>query len=303
MSTVRTVLKQFGLLGPTVANVLDFLERVGMRQMLERLQLRTYVDRYDRLYTEYAEEMDVGQCAMEYLVYTAYNHRSELSFRRDGRKDARRDGRGLREDAFSYAVGMASGFLESEHASDILRNMFSKVPSSRVSVRSSTDPPVDQPNVQDVALNVARFYLKNYLGSLPGNELRSNDDPSNNPDSLADMVEQVSRPLFLSVFGLVPGASASGKLEHLLQVSEERGPESRNKLRLESNEIDDTPYEKTGNLLFDIGNQVVRSFQRASNPTSGLYCIKQYVVNKMWGGYRGTMRSMMRSIPSTGKQS
>lgn len=295
ISTVRTVLKQFGLWSPNVANVFDFLERVGMRQMFERFQLGRYVDRYDRLYTEYAEEMDVGQCVVEHLVYTLFNHRSELNFRRDGR--------GLRDEAFNVAMDAAAGFLQSEHAPNVLKSLYSKVP-SRVSVRSSTEPPADQPDVTDVALNVARFYLRNYMGSLSGNELRSSDpDPTNSPDGLADMVEQVSRPVFLSVFGIVPGATASGKMEHLFQVSEERGPESRNKLRLESNDIDDTPYVKTGNALFDIGNQIVRTFQRASNPTSGLYCVKQYMVNKMWDGYKGTMRSMMRSIPSSGKQS
>ena len=60
------------------------------------------------------------------------------------------------------------------------------------------------PDVKQVALTISRFYLRNYLANLDSTKSSSipqdsnSIDPNDNPDNLADMVEQVQ--LAISTF-------------------------------------------------------------------------------------------------------
>lgn len=297
---------------------------MNVRDVLERVNLGGYVDRYQKLYNDYTEELDVGHCFLEYAVYTIFNHRFAL-------KNALASvttNRGFQQDAMGMALDMASEFLQRDNASQILTSLFKMIPSSirqpssnSIQTDDASDgAPEPVPDVQALATNIARFYLRNYFSNLPGSTVRvDQSDPTNNPESLADMVEQVSRPVFLSVFGVVPGVPASGRLDHLLLIaSKERpteqkspfGTESRNKLQpldqpLRTGSSRPTLAvhhhpPKTGNKFFDIGNSFFSTIQRANDATHGLYCAKQYAVNKMWDMFRGAMRRMMRAIPSAG---
>lgn len=315
-SPLRVLLKRAGLFGPVIESLLDMFDGGGWRELLNNFQLGSYVDQYQRLADDYAGEMDAGHCFFEYLTYNLFNHRfAQRAFRSSNR--------GLEDDAVGFFMNAATGFLKSDNASQILSSLFSMITSpkpamredeSMNSVNNNQQPP---PNAQEVAMSIARFYLRNYFSTLSGSKVRVDEaDPTNNPESLADMIEQVSRPVFLSIFGVVPGVPASGKLDHLLlmgsknpEVSENsiglRPPEFRNKLVpidpiRSSTSLLEPLTLSTGNSFFDFGNSVVATFQRASDATHGLYCVKQYTVNKMWDLFRGTMRRMMRAIPKVG---
>lgn len=297
-SPLRMILKQLGVLGPVMESLVDMLDGGGLRELLESFKLGNYVDRYQRMAEDYAEEFDAGHCFFEYFTFTVFNHRFS----------PKSTSRGLEDDAVGMLLNAATNFLKSDNASQVLTSLFSMIPSRPTPPSVREEGPLNQqqpaPDVQEVAMNIARFYLRNYFSSLSGSTVRVDEqDPSNNPDSLADMIEQVSRPVFLSVFGVVPGVPAAGKLDHLLLIAgKERNkpPQSRNKLVPIEPHRNKIPVIKTGNSFFDFGNKVVATFQRASDATHGLYCIKQYAVNKMWDGFRGSMRRMMRAIPSVG---
>lgn len=315
-------MKQFGLLTPYVDNVIGMLDRMNVRDVLGRVNLGGYVDRYQKLYNEYTEELDVGHCFMEYAVYTIFNHRFALK-----NLIPTSSSRGFEDDAMGMALKVATEFLQRDNATHIITSLFKMLPSGLKAPPPSGPSLADPvPDVQSLATNIARFYLRNYFSTLPGSTVRVDEkDPANNPESLSDMVEQVSRPLFLSVFGVVPGVPASGRLDHLLLIASKSRPsptifsppsqslfgtESRNKLQpLDQPLRQSLPIEvvshsyqpvKTGNWFFDLGNTFFGTVQRANDATHGLYCAKQYAVNKMWDVFRGGMRRMMRSIPSTG---
>lgn len=304
ITPLKIVLKRFGLFGPVVESLVDMFDNGAWRELLNNFQLGSYVDRYQRIANDYAEEMDAGHCFFEYLTYNIFNHRF-----------AQRSGsRGLEDDAVGFLTNAATSFLRSENASEVISSLFSMIP--RPAMRDDVSNTLNQqsaPDVQEVAMNIARFYLRNYFSTLSGSKVRVDEqDPTNNPESLADMIEQVSRPVFLSIFGVVPGVPASGKLDHLLLMSSKpevseigmKPPEFRNKLVPEpvraSASILPALTLSTGNSFFDFGNSIVSTFQRASDATHGLYCIKQYSVNKMWDIFRGSMRRMMRAIPNAG---
>lgn len=290
-SPLRMILKQLGVFGPVVESLVDMIDGGGLRELLDSFKLGSYVDRYQRLADDYAEEFDAGHCFFEYFTFTVFNNRFAQ----------KSTSRGLEDDAVGLMLKAATTLLKSDNSSQILTSLFSMFP-SRPAVREESMP-IQQPtpDIQEVAMNIARFYLRNYFSTLSGSTVRVDDqDPANNPESLADMIEQVSRPVFLSIFGVVPGVPASGKLDHLLVLaSKDRKPEFRNKL-VPIEPTRPVPVIKTGNPFFDFGNSIVATFQRASDATHGLYCVKQYMVNKMWDGFRGSMRRMMRAIPSAG---
>ncbi|KAK4008326.1 hypothetical protein OUZ56_013469 [Daphnia magna] len=306
-SPLRMVLKRFGLFGPVIESLVDMFDGGAWRELLNNFQLGSYVDRYQRLAVDYAEEMDAGHCFFEYLTYNIFNHRFAQRTSWPG-------SRGLEDDAVGFVTNAVTNFLKSENASEVISSLFSMIP--RPAIRDEVSNTLNQqsaPDVQEVAMSIARFYLRNYFSTLSGSKVRVDEqDPTNNPDSLADMIEQVSRPVFLSIFGVVPGVPASGKLDHLLLMSSKpevseiglKPPEFRNKLVPEpvrtSSSLLPPLTLTTGNSFFDFGNNIVSTFQRASDATHGLYCVKQYTVNKMWDFFRGSMRRMMRAIPNVG---
>ena len=117
------------------------------------------------------------------------------------------------------------------------------------------------------------------------------------------MVEQVSRPFFLSVFGVVPGVPASGRLDHILLADQQQVADNQLENRMKLEPVHDEPAAnkappKTGNPLFDVGNSFFNTFQRANDATNGLYCVKQYMVNRVWDRFRLTVRQIMKSIPT-----
>ncbi|XP_057375679.1 uncharacterized protein LOC130696605 [Daphnia carinata] len=306
-SPLKIILKRFGLFGPVVESLVDMFDGGAWRELLNNFRLGSYVDRYQRLAIDYAEEMDAGHCFFEYLTYNIFNHRFAQRTPWSG-------SRGLEDDAVGFLTNAATNFLKSENASEVISSLFSMIP--RPAMQDEVSNTLNQqsaPDVQEVAMSIARFYLRNYFSTLSGSKVRVDEqDPTNNPDSLADMIEQVSRPVFLSIFGVVPGVPASGKLDHLLLMSSKpevseiglKPPEFRNKLVPEpvrtSSSLLPPLTLTTGNSFFDIGNNIVSTFQRASDATHGLYCVKQYAVNRMWDGFRGSMRKMMRAIPNVG---
>lgn len=334
MTPIRTVFKQLGLLSsmPYLDNVMGMMDSMNLRDMLERVRLGSYVDRYQKLYNDYTDEVDVAHCFLEYAVYTIFNHRFALK----NSISSSFGSRGFEQDSIGMILHGVTELLQREDSSQLLSALFKMIPSPRRSVPEEEGSPAavqSAPDVQALATNIARFYLRNYFSTLPGSKVRVDDrDPTNNPESLSDMVEQVSRPVFLSLFGVVPGVPASGRLDHLLLIaSKERArpvtspsnaiglgnTESRNKLT----PLDQPPPPpqwmsapnglkhrhkqhfhpaKTGNAFFDLGNAFFGTIQRANDATHGLYCAKQYVVNRMWDQFRGTMRRMMRAIPSAG---
>jgi hypothetical protein len=318
-SPLRVLLKKTGLFGPVIESLVDMFDGGGWRELLNNFQLGSYVDRYQRIADDYAGEMDAGHCFFEYLTYNLFNNRfAQRAFRSSHR--------GLEDDAVGLMMNAATGFFKSENASQILSSLFSLISSpkprddeSMNSVNNNQQQQQSPPDAQEVVKTIVRFYLRNYFSTLSGSKVSVDQtDPTNNPESLADMIEQVSRPVFLSIFGVVPGVPASGKLDHLLLMSSNknpdvsenliglRPPEFRNKLvpidPIRSATVVDSLLEpitlSTGNSFFDFGNSVVATFQRASDATHGLYCVKQYTVNKMWDLFRGTMRRMMRAIPN-----
>nr|CAG4643396.1 EOG090X0ALT [Ilyocryptus agilis] len=309
---LRTLLKQFGLFEPYVDTFFNLMNRIGVRDIMDRLRLTNYVDRYYKMYDEYTEEFDVGHCFLEYIIYTVFNNR--FSLKNALVHSTPSASRGFEDHALSVISNVVTNFLENENSSQVLSDVFKMIPT-----RKPSGMPIDYPqqDLQELAVKVARFYFRNYFSTLPGSNVRMDEnDPDNNPDSLADMVEQVSRPVFLSVFGVVPGVPASGRLDHLLLIASKQRPaqgipQSRNKLVPlgpgkagspkfpAAQHLPPPTVVKTGNPFFDFGNSIVSTFQRATDATHGLYCAKQYMVNKMWDGFRGTMRRMMRSIPST----
>lgn len=299
-SPLKRVLKRFGVFGPVVESLIEMLEGGGLRDLLNTFQLGNYVDRYQRLADDYTEEFDAGHCFVEYMTYTVFNHRFAT--------ETKSSSRGMEDDAMGLLLDAATAFLKNDNSSQMLTSLLSMLPSKSAKNRQEPSVTAHQslPDVQDVAMNIARFYLRNYFSSLSGSTVKVDDqDPANNPETLADMIEQVSRPVFLSVFGVVPGVPAAGKLDHLLLMADKERdkppPQSRNKLvPIEPVRATSAQIIKTGNPFYDAGNRVVATFQRASDATHGLYCIKQYMVNKMWDGFRGTMRRMMRAISSVG---
>ena len=324
MTPIRTVLKQLGLLSsvPFLDNVIGMVDRANLRDIMDRVRLGSYVDRYQKLYEEYTDEVDVGHCFLEYAAYTIFNHRFANS------KNSGASSRGFEQDSLGMIVNGVAEFLQRDNASQVLSALLKLIPTPRRPALDKEGIPVAEPvpDVQALATNIARFYLRNYFSTLPGSTVRVDDrDPTNNPESLADMVEQVSRPVFLSVFGVVPGVPASGRLDHLLLIASKervrpaasppsnalRDTESRNKLT-QLDQPPPPPYwlvkqqkqpfqpAKTGNSFYDLGNAFFGTIQRANDATHGLYCAKQYVVNRMWDGFRVTMRRMMRAIPSAG---
>jgi hypothetical protein len=315
ISPLRVLLKRSGFFGPVIESLVDMFDGGGWRELLNNFQLGSYVDQYQRLADDYAGEMDAGHCFFEYLTYNIFNHRFAQRAFRSSR-------RGIEDDASGFLMNAATGFLKSDNASQVLSSLFSMFTSPKLAMRkeesNNTTNQQSPPDVQEVAMSIARFYLRNYFSTLSGSKVRVDEgDPTNNPESLADMIEQVSRPVFLSIFGVVPGVPASGKLDHLLMMSSQnpevseneigmRPPEFRNKLvpidpiRSSNSLLEPAITLSTGNSFFDFGNSVVATFQRASDATHGLYCIKQYAVNKMWDLFRGSMRRMMRAIPNVG---
>jgi len=51
---------------------------------------------------------------------------------------------------------------------------------------------------------------------------------------------------------------------------------------------------ETGNSIYDFGNRVVYAFSRANDPQQGMYCFKQYTVNKMWDYFRLGVRAVFK---------
>jgi len=315
-SPLRMALKQFGLFTPYVDGVLRLVEQVGLRELLDRFQLGNYIDRYHRIYDDYTEEVDVGHCFAEYIIYTVFNNRFAAGkIQQQNQQLDASTSRGLEEDVMGMVMNAATNFLSSDNAPEVLTTLFSMMPS-----KSASSSPVEKapsniqepiPDVQDLAMTIARYYLRNYFSTLSGSTVRVDErDPTNNPETLGDMIEQVSRPVFLSVFGIVPGVPASGKLDHLLLIASKERPKTelktnslewRNKLQsVSAGHVVSQPNIKTGNPFYDFGNMIVGTFQRANDATHGLYCAKQYMVNKMWDRFRNGMRRMMRTIPKSG---
>ena len=50
----------------------------------------------------------------------------------------------------------------------------------------------------------------------------------------------------------------------------------------------------TGNSVFDLGNRISFAFGRANDPTQGLFCFKQYSVNKLWDGFRFVVKTLFK---------
>jgi len=51
---------------------------------------------------------------------------------------------------------------------------------------------------------------------------------------------------------------------------------------------------ETGNFVYDFGNRVVYAFSKSNDPTQGLYCFKQYTVNKLWDYFRFGVRTLFK---------
>lgn len=51
-------------------------------------------------------------------------------------------------------------------------------------------------------------------------------------------------------------------------------------------------FPDTGNKVYDFGNRVVYAFSNANDPHHGVYCFKQYFVNKVWDAFRMGVRAV-----------
>ena len=186
-SPLRMLLKRFGLFGPVMESVVDMLDGGGWRELLNSFRLGSYVDRYQRLADNYEEEFDAGHCFLEYITYNVFNNRFT-------KRRMTSSSRGLEDNALDFLLDAATSFLKSDNASQVISSLFSMMPSSKTIKREDSGP-IQQspPDAQEVAMSIARFYLRNYFSTLSGSTVRMNEqDPTNNPDSLADMIEQVS---------------------------------------------------------------------------------------------------------------
>jgi len=328
---VKVALKRVSVLAPYVDEVVGTDNHVDIGGILNRLRMGGLVDRYQDASSRYGDEVDAGHCFLEYVLYSLFNHRFTTTS--SATAAAAERSRGLEETITSVLMDTATQFLGADNSTQLLTKLYHQFsplisqvvkknalqnpspppppppPPSQLSQKddsNSISAPEPTPEVKDVAMKIARFYLRTYFSSLAGSTVRVNDqDPNNNPDSLADMVEQVSRPFFLSVFGIVPGVPASGRMDPATLFADNEDNNHRNHLenRLKSVEPPSPIYNKnqlpkTGNLLFDFGNSLVATFQRASDATSALYCVKQYMANKVWDRYRGSVRKVLKVIPS-----
>jgi len=322
VAPLQMALKRFDVLSPYVDSVFGETDRIDVRDVLDRFRLGGIVDRYHHVYDHFADEMDALRCTCEYLLYTLFNHRLSSG------TPAASSSRGLQDDVMNLVVDAAASFLRNDNSSQLIRDVWNLLPARgeivfpeendrlKESVQGS-DPseslkPESNPSVPDVkqvALTIGRFYLRHYLANSDSTkssaiQLDSNSiDPNDNPDNLADMVEQVSRPFFLSIFGVVPGLPASGRLDRrLLDVKHNEDPlENRIKFEPMQDALPYTTPPKTGNIFFDAGNTFFSIFQRANDATHSLFCAKQYMVNKVWERFRFVVRKAMKSIPTMGR--
>ncbi len=51
-------------------------------------------------------------------------------------------------------------------------------------------------------------------------------------------------------------------------------------------------FPDTGNKVYDFGNRVAYAFTNANDPHHGVYCFKQYFVNKVWDTFRMGVRAV-----------
>ena len=277
----------------------SMVNQVDVAQVLDRLRLGGLVKRYQQVANSFGDEVDAGHCFLEYVMYTVFNHRFANAER------------GFQQTLGHFLIESVNAVLEDDNATQIVASLYKQF-APNVSARtpvpkpealnSTINPP---PEFPDVAVKIARFYLRNYFSTLSGSRVTvDQNDPNNNPDSLADLVEQASRPFFLSVFGVVPGIPASGRMDPRILFAvdnnlEQGGQHLENRIKSEMPVRKVAPLPappKTGYFLYDVGNSVVSHFQRASDATHGAYCFKQYFVNKAWDRFRGSVRSMLKTI-------
>lgn len=321
VTPIRAALKRIAVLAPYVDTVFGPSNHIDVSHFLAPLRLGFVVDRYQELARDYSDEVDTGHCLLEYAAYKTFNHRALV-----GLKESRaavtggiRKARGMQEKMVHMVMDSVAALLDDDNATRTLTNLYKKLSpyANQAEKENSLEAaPVtasgDTPDPQEVALKVVRFYLRNYFSNLSGSRVRvDQQDPNNNPDSLADMVEQVSRPFFLSVFGVVPGVPASGRMDpRLLFATDDDDLDGDDRMdnRLKSDSkpaqyrVPSSVWEKTsatpatGNTFYDMGNAVFATLQRASDATNSLYCVKQYAVNKVWDRFRVSVRSMLKSI-------
>lgn len=322
VAPLQMALKRFDVLSPYVDAFFGDTDRVDVREVLDGIRLGGVVDRYHHVNDNFADEVDAARCSFEYVVYTLFNHRFTSG------AVAGSDSRGWQDNMMDFVVDVAASFLRSDNSSQLIRDVWNLIPAGEGIVFPENSEKMEEesepesngvlpesngavPDVKQVALTISRFYLRNYLANLDSTKSSSipqdsnSIDPNDNPDNLADMVEQVSRPFFLSIFGVVPGLPASGRLEQrLLDLrSSEDQPENRIKFEPMQDALPHPSPPKTGNLFFDAGNSFFSIFQRSNDATHGLFCAKQYMVNKVWERFRSTVRMAMKSIPTMGRTS
>ena len=117
----------------------------------------------------------------------------------------------------------------------------------------------------------------------------------------ADIVEtisEVAKPFFISYFGVVPGLPGFGQLN----IAERTGRVRDDTLTYDpdpGSSLTDLLFgsvnlPSTGNSVFDFGNRIAFAFSRANDPTQGMYCFKQYSVNKLWDSFRFGVRTLFK---------
>jgi hypothetical protein len=115
------------------------------------------------------------------------------------------------------------------------------------------------------------------------------DTPEESKD-IVDVLTNVAKPFFMSYFGIVPGEPGFGKLRirDNRRDSEyiEEGADQDPGTGITDVIFGSVNLPETGNGVYDFGNRVVYAFSKANNPQQGMYCFKQYVVNKLWDGFR-----------------
>ncbi|CAG7818600.1 unnamed protein product [Allacma fusca] len=130
-----------------------------------------------------------------------------------------------------------------------------------------------------------------------------NDDEKTGDVDVVSRISEVAKPFFISYFGVVPDVPGFGQLS--ISERRDRPGSSKDSTAYLTNDPDpgtgitdlvfgSPNLPETGNPVFDFGNRVAYAFSRANDPLQGLYCFKQYAVNKMWDYFRVGVRTLFK---------
>ncbi|OXA60835.1 hypothetical protein Fcan01_04638 [Folsomia candida] len=133
----------------------------------------------------------------------------------------------------------------------------------------------------------------------------SSKPSSSEPKDIVEMICNVAKPFFMSYFGVVPDDPGFGKLR--INRNGHRHRSDKDGHSFSANDIltnDPDPgidvffgsanIPETGNGVIDFGNRVVYAFHSANDAQHGLYCFKQYSVNKVWDYFKLGVRAVFK---------